>query len=283
MPNFLFQTLQKLSTQLSILCMSFLFANAASAADNKLMHSQIATGSGSIERVELVDPTQRYDHFVLGDRFEAAGFQVHYTAGATDIYRLPHNQVFEDRVPRLFDLTGDGREELVLVVSQIDKGASLAIFDLAPDGIALLAQTPFIGQPYRWLNPAGIADFDGDGQFEIALVSKPHLAKELQLWRCEQGGLKLVSKHAGFSNHRLGSREQRLSALVDLDGDSILDLIVPSANRTALHFLSFANGFRELNRVDLRAEIAGPLSIAADGLNVPLRDGSVQKIRLQTD
>ncbi len=240
-------------------------------------------GNGPIERVELVDPTQRYDHFVLGDRFEAAGFKVHYTDGATDIYRLPRNQVFEDRVPRLFDFTGDGREELVLVVSQIDKGASLAIFDLAPSSISLLAQTPFIGQPYRWLNPAGIADFDADGQFEIALVSKPHLAKELQLWRYVQGKLTLVSKHAGYSNHKLGSHEQRLSAVIDVNQDGILDLILPSANRSSLRFLSFANGFEELKHVDLAAEIAGPLGVETEGLTVPLRDGSVQKIKLQTD
>ncbi|TDQ64041.1 hypothetical protein ATL17_2052 [Maritalea mobilis] len=242
----------------------------------KLPHSHTAMGTNLVHSVELIDPTQRYQHFVLGDQFEAAGFQVHYPDGTKAIFNLPATEVFEDRIPRLVDITGDGVEELIVVQSHIQKGASLAIYDLAPSNVSLLAQTPYIGQSNRWLNPAGIADFDGDGRVEIALVSKPHLAKELQLWRFSKGKLSLVSTHVGFSNHRLGSREQQLSAQADMNADGVTDLIVPGPNRKSLHMISFANGFEVLRTVELTGEIAGPVSLNDGKLRVPLRSGRTE-------
>ncbi|MCF4097723.1 FG-GAP repeat domain-containing protein [Maritalea mediterranea] len=241
-----------------------------------LPHSHTATGTNLVQSVELIGPTQRYQHFVLSDQFEAAGFRVTYRDGTQSDFTLPATEVFEDRVPRLVDLTGDGHEELILVQSHIQKGASLAIYDLAPGNINLRAQTPYIGQPNRWLNPAGIADFDGDGHMEIALVSKPHLAKELQLWRFTKGQLSLVSTHVGFSNHRLGSREQQLSAQADMNADGITDLIVPGPNRKSLHMISFANGFEVLRTIELAGEIAGPVTLNGSELRVPLRAGRAE-------
>jgi hypothetical protein len=242
----------------------------------KLPHSRTAKGANLVHSVELVNPTQRYQHFVLGDQFEAAGFQIIYRDGTKATFDLPATEVFEDRIPRLVDLTGDGVEELIVVQSHIKKGASLAIYNLAQGNISVLAQTPYIGQSNRWLNPAGIADFDGDGRVEIALVSKPHLAKELQLWRFSKGKLSLVSTHVGFSNHRLGSREQQLSAQADINSDGITDLIVPGPNRKSLHMISFANGFEVLRTIELAGEIAGPVSLNGGELRVPLRSGKTE-------
>ncbi|WP_424982015.1 FG-GAP repeat domain-containing protein [Maritalea sp. S77] len=246
----------------------------------KIPHSQTAKGGQFVRSVELINATQRYQHFVLGDQFEAAGFQVSYRDGTKATFNLPATEVFEDRIPRLMDLTGDGVEELIVVQSHIQKGASLAIYNLAPGNVSLLAQTPYIGQPNRWLNPADIADFDGDGRVEIALVSKPHLAKELQLWRYTKGKLSLVSTHVGFSNHRLGSREQQLSAQADINADGITDLIVPGTNRKSLHMISFANGFQVLHTVELAGEIAGPVTINGGELRVPLRSGNTEILQI---
>ena len=62
-----------------------------------------------------------------------------------------------------------------------------------------------IGQPFRWLNPVGVGDFDGDGRREIAAVVTPHLGVTLKLY--EWKGERLEPKHeaAGFSNHAIGS------------------------------------------------------------------------------
>lgn len=263
-----------------VLIAVLLWLSAATAWAQKIPHSHTAYGSGKIASVELINPTQRYAHFVLGDRFEAAAFRVIFKDGKRDEFSLPPTEVFEDRVPRLVDLTGDGREELIVVQSHVNKGASLAVYDLVADNIRLLAQSPYIGQPNRWLNPAGIADFDGDGHLEIALVAKPHLAKELQLWRFAEGQLSLISTHQGFSNHRLGSREQGLSAQAEVNGDGITDLIVPGPDRKSLHMVSFANGFELLRKIEFAAEIKGPVTLKGRQLSVPLRSGKTEMLQI---
>ena len=47
-------------------------------------------------------------------------------------YQLPLNRVFEDLVPRLVDLDGDGRDEVVLVESDLLRGAALVVLGLRP-------------------------------------------------------------------------------------------------------------------------------------------------------
>lgn len=264
---------------LTIIILSFA-STLSPAWAQKLPHGNRAEGTNVVDTVELIAPTQRYKHFVLGDRFEAAGFQVHYKDGTNSTFMLPKTEVFEDRVPRLADLNGDGREELIVVQSHVQFGASLAIYDLMKGKISLLAQTPYIGRPNRWLNPAGIADFDGDGEMEIVLVSKPHLAKKLQFWRFSNGRLSLISTYAGFSNHRLGSRTQQLSAQADIDADGIMDLIVPGPNRKSLHVISFARGFKVLRTIELEAEIRGPVTLKNGKLNVPLYGGKTEIFQL---
>jgi hypothetical protein len=37
-------------------------------------------------------------------------------------------------------------------------------------------ETPPISMVHRWLNPAGVADYYGDGRLELALVVTPNLA-----------------------------------------------------------------------------------------------------------
>ena len=76
------------------------------------------------------------------------------------------------------DIDGDGMAEVVVVETDISKGARLS--EYSKDGV--VATTPYIGQTHRWLAPIGFADFDGDGRIEIAYIDRPHLAKLLRLW-----------------------------------------------------------------------------------------------------
>jgi hypothetical protein len=47
---------------------------------------------------------------------------------------LPETEVFEDLAPRLADLDGDGKAEIIVVQSHRDLGARLAVYGLTPDG-----------------------------------------------------------------------------------------------------------------------------------------------------
>jgi hypothetical protein len=155
-----------------------------------------------ILRADLAEPTDRYAHAVLGDALEwgALTLVLDGDPETTITLRLPETRVFEDIAARLADVTGDGLPEVVVVEADLDLGASLAVY--GPAG--KLAATPFIGQPNRWLAPAGIADFDGDGQVEIAYVDRPHILGELVFVRMEGPRLVETARLAGLTNHRIG-------------------------------------------------------------------------------
>jgi len=144
-------------------------------------------------------PTRAYDHGVLGDKIEyttlvlrAGGRRIEIGAGA--------GHVFEDLAPRLVDLDQDGRPEVMVVRTDMQRGASLALYD----ALGLITQTPPIGARYRWLAPVGAGDFDGDGRIEIAYVETPHLGKTLKIYSYFNRELLLASQLPGFSNHRIG-------------------------------------------------------------------------------
>ncbi|MEZ5778372.1 MAG: FG-GAP-like repeat-containing protein [Paracoccaceae bacterium] len=155
-------------------------------------------------------PTDRYGHGVLGDAGEWGALYA-ILQGSADHgpyvfgrVTLPASRVFEDIAPRLFDLDGDGTPEIVVVETEIARGASLAVYDFTGHGIARRAATPPIGRTNRWLAPIGAADLDGDGRVEIAYVETPHLGRTLKIVRLERGKLVPVAEAGGLTNHRIG-------------------------------------------------------------------------------
>ncbi|GLQ17653.1 FG-GAP repeat domain-containing protein [Maritalea porphyrae] len=229
-----------------------------------IKNSYVAVGQKQIARAWLSEPTTRYQHFVLGDRFEASRLVVQLANGQQFSHELPASFVFEDRHVRLADLNNDGADELVVVMSSISLGAALAVFNADQSGLHLLATTPHIGLPYRWLNPAGIADFDGDGNLEIALVQKPHLTKRLEFWRLDGERLVRVGSANGFSNHRNGSRNQRMSAAYDINNDGVVDLLIPSANRTEIIAVTLVPEIKQLRRWQLPSPADGDFELQVD-------------------
>ncbi|WP_240790309.1 VCBS repeat-containing protein [Rhodobacter sp. SY28-1] len=156
--------------------------------------------AAEIVSADLIQPTDRYGHAVLGDALEWGGLRLTLADGRHEDVTLPETRVFEDVEARLADITGDGLPEVIVVETDVALGASLAIY--GPDG--KIAATPFIGQSSRWLAPAGIADFDGDGRIEIAYVDRPHLRKELVFVRLEGDQLIEALRLPGLTNHRIG-------------------------------------------------------------------------------
>lgn len=163
---------------------------------------------GEVLRAALAGPTDRYDHAVLGDalEWESLILTVNTCIGCAGLHleditlTLPESRVFEDVEARLADLDGDGRNEVVLVETDLAQGASLAVY--GPTG--KIAATDYIGQPHRWLAPAGIGDFDGDGRVEIAYVDRPHILGDLVFVRLEGDRLVETQRLAGLTNHRIG-------------------------------------------------------------------------------
>lgn len=153
----------------------------------------------------------RYGHDVLGATPEwnkltlfhgpQARQQADGHRGASEF--IAAGNVFEDIAPRIADLDSDGRPDVVVVQSSFERGARLVAFSVWPKP-RLLAATPYIGQRNRWLAPAGIADFDGDGRVEIAYVDRPHLKADLVFVRLDGNLLREVARVPGITNHRIG-------------------------------------------------------------------------------
>jgi hypothetical protein len=172
------------------------------------VHAKTPLPVQAVVAAELIQPTDRYDHGVLGDALEWGGLRLTVDTCPpcadrrlqTLLVTLPPSRVFEDVEARVVDVTGDGLAEVVVVETDLRLGASLTVYD----AFGRRTATRFIGQTHRWLAPAGIADFDGDGRVEIAYVDRPHLLAELVFVRLEDERLVEVARLPGLSNHRIG-------------------------------------------------------------------------------
>ena len=245
---------------------------AGKAPQASLPDGGLATSvSGDIRKAWFAGPTEIYGHGILGDRIEAA-MLVAEDAGGTryEIAASADGQpkaVFEDLQPRLADLDGDGTTEIVAIRTFTNAGASIAVYGLAGGKLSLLAQTPPVGLPSRWRNPSAIAEFHARPGLEIAEVVTPHIGGTLRLWHFDRhaGRLAAIADAFGFSNHFIGSRELRLSAAVDVDGDGLSELALPAADRKALQIMAFSAGkATEVAAVELPARIDKAIGIIAE-------------------
>jgi hypothetical protein len=200
-------------------------------------------------------PTDNYTHTVLGDGLEGSMLRAVLSDGSQLKVQLPLDKVFEDRTPRLVDMNGDGKVEIVTIRSNIVWGARVVVYGIVKGQLEEVAYSEWMGRAYRWLNIAGIEDYDGDGELEIAIVKMPHLQGELQILK--QRGLRLrpIAMKSGYSNHKYGQRAMSLSTNI-LGSDRPL-MLIPNFERKEIHALRFSNG--RLSTIWTR-EMTSPIS-----------------------
>ena len=261
-------------------------AEVAVATDER--HSRLVENPypQTILRARYALPTTRYPHGALGDDEEWSALDVQFVNKETARLDLPDTQVFEDEAPRIVDLDGFGRDTIVTILSSRTQGAAVALARFEDGAFRITERTPFIGTPNRWLNIAGIDDFDGSGSSSIAVVRTPHIGGTLEFWRWSKGKLAKTAEAPGFSNHEYGVPEQRLSAVEDFDDDGVSDLALPSADRRALKLVRLSS--RRNPKVETIAEIPFPAPIdkaiavrrAGDAvvLTVGLSDGTIWSV-----
>ena len=249
-----------------------------------LPDGRIVSGTRDIARVWLANPTGRYDHGILGDEIEAGSVVIEMRDGKRHVVQLKDDAVFEDLEPRLADLDGDGRDEIIVVKSYLKRGSSLAVISGRRGKYEVIAETPPLGSAHRWLDPAGIGDFTGDGKKGIALVRQPHVVGELQLWLWRDGTLGKAAALPDITNHIAGTRAIDMAAVADFDGDGIIDIAAPSLDRSRLRLVSFSPQPREIADVALPAKAITNIGLLVDksgppAIAVGLADGSLALIR----
>jgi hypothetical protein len=247
--------------------------------DGAVPDGRIAMGQRDIARAWFAEPTDAYDHGVLGDKIEASALVIERSDGRRETVKLNGDAVFEDLEPRLADLDGDGRDEIIVVKSYLRRGSALAVIAERKGKYEIVAETPPLGAPHQWLNPAGIGDFNGDGKTEIALVRQPHVVGALELWSWIGGGLRKTAELPDTANHIIGSRALNMSVTADFDGDKVTDIAVPSLDRSKLRLLSFMPA-HEIASVPLPAQAVTNLGLVAIENSPPavvlgLADGSL--------
>lgn len=216
---------------------------ASDSVDQPIPHGEIAKASGAgALQAWFSCPTTRYRHAVLGDNIEGGCLLVKDETGVLIRYELEERYVFEDVTPRLADIDGDNRNDVIAVRSDVNLGAALVVYSVKNGQLQELAATPPIGRSFRWLAPAGIADFNRDGQNDIAYVETPHLGGLLRLWTFNDGGLKEITSLRGFSNHSIGASRVSLSRVLDHDNDGAPDLALPSFNGQSIEIVSVSQG-----------------------------------------
>ena len=201
-----------------------------------------------IVEATLLQRTDRYGHGVLGGN-EYSAMIVDYLFQSDLVYRqvinLPDDRVFEDIKARIVDLGGPwkgsvrARQHIVVVESSRAGGAELVVYGLGEGRVEKITSTPPIGRRNRWLAVAGIADFDGDGQNDIAYVETPHIGGTLRIWTMRDGDLVQIASEGGFSNHRIG--QDFITGGVRDCGNGF-ELVLPNFNWSRLMVASLQGG-----------------------------------------
>ena len=223
------------------------------------------------ERLLLLSgPSARYTHGILGDTLEASSITLIETLPeprvAMTLY-IPGGRVVEGLAPIWADLTGDGKREIIVTVSDALEGAQVLVFD--EDG-EISAEGPSIGSGYRWRHQLAAAPFGPGGELELADILTPHIGGVVEFYRLEGRDLKIIAQVRGYTSHVIGSRNLDMAAAGDFDGDGRVELLVPNQR------LSELGGIR---RTADGAEVAWTVSvggrISTNLVGVALHDGSM--------
>ncbi len=173
-------------------------------------------GSGELHALVLTDPTDRYPHGALGDKFAATAVAV-IAVGSNALsvrarYVVPEPAVLEDLIPMVVPIGEGRRPGVVAVKSAPRQGSSILVLGWRDAGLEFLAEGPAFGQKNRWVHVIGAADLSGDGIPELIPSAKA----------------------LGYSSHAVGSRNQDQAAIANMSGSGRLQIILPRQSREVL-------------------------------------------------
>ncbi len=177
---------------------------------------------------QYTDPTERYNHRVMGDGVEGGGLVVVADRVFYEL-TLAENYVFEDIRPRLYDVDQDGELEIITIRTEITQGAGIVVYKIIDNQLEEYAYVPEIGLSSRWLNIVTINDLDQDGVVELVWIQTPHIGGILKVAKIAAGELNVSYETSQYSNHGYGHPNLCLSVLTQENQEKIF--YVPTQNR----------------------------------------------------
>jgi len=205
----------------------------ARLAVNALPDARLIT-DGNENILFLSDPSERYDHGVLGDGLEAESATLVAINPAPQVIAkisAASPAVFEGIAPIWVDLNADGEREIILTQSDRENGARLVVYNQAGEQ---LSSGPAVGTGYRWRNQLGAVPTGAEGEMEVVDVLTPHLTGRVEFFRLDGDRLVLSAQLEGYTSHVIGSRNLDMGLLGDFDGDGLIEALLPNQERTEL-------------------------------------------------
>jgi hypothetical protein len=170
--------------------------------------------------------TTRYAHGILGDTVEGSSLTLVETdpPGVSRVIPMG-GRVIEGIAPLWVDLDFDGLREIIVTLSDENKGAQLLVF--GEDG-GVQAEGPAIGRGFLWRHQLAAFPADLEPNLVVADNLTPHSDGVLEFYRWDEVGFNVFTSAAGYSTHTLGSRNLDRTLAADVNGDALVDLLAPT-------------------------------------------------------
>ncbi len=225
----------------------------------------------------LAGRTRAYAHGVLGDDLEARSVAVLDPAGGVETVIDAPSGVIEAVAPIVADVDDDGEREVVVTVSDAERGARRVA--LSESGGPLTG--PPVGSGFRWRHQLAVAPFGPRGEVEVAAVKTPHVGGTAEFYRADGGELRLVAERRGYSTHTIGSRNLDGAIAGDLDGDGRAELLVPDDPQRELAGLRrHSGGADEAWRLPLGGRLTTNLCAVSGARGIVVAAGFGETLRV---
>ncbi|MFB6221525.1 MAG: hypothetical protein ABEH90_08810 [Halolamina sp.] len=180
----------------------------------------------------LAEPTDSYDHGVLGDEIEAGSLAV-VNAASGEIerhLRPPEGTVIEGRSAMLATLGGD--PAAVVTASDATDGARIVALGVDGDWRAV---GPPVGAGFRWRHQLAVAPFGPNDEQAIAAVKTPHIGGVAEFYCRDGDRLRLAATDdGGYGSHEIGGRNLGGGIAGRFAGDDRWLLLLPDQQRQSL-------------------------------------------------
>jgi len=260
------------------------FKNHTAALEINALQDSIILVDDQQRLLILTDPSDQYQHGILGDSIEATSVTIIHLSDEPYVinkFSIPEDWVIESIKPLWSDWDDDGNKEIVLTLSNSTDGSKIVLYDESGNS---LAESAPIGIGYRWRHVLGIAPFAEDGQKLLVDVQTPHIGGIVNYysWDKENNVIKVEASLSGYSTHDIGSRDMHMYLLTLNEENQQTLLIVPTQSKKELVALRYRSGtIHEEWTIALGGKLTGNLSWEGDDSIGAVIDDN-QKILLET-